>query len=105
MFCAERISSRKSLRARDRGASVRRFVGCGRCQRPVTRRRLHQAKLPEVSREGRLSHPHAQVPELAAQLILAGHRLARKELQNLPLPKSFLDAHCSLRCVNMQPTA
>ena len=35
------------------------------------------------------------MPELAAQLILARHGLACEKLQYLPLPKSFLYAHCS----------
>jgi hypothetical protein len=33
------------------------------------------------------------VPELAAQLVLARHGLARENFQNLSLPKSFLYAH------------
>jgi hypothetical protein len=33
------------------------------------------------------------MPELAPQLVLARHRLAREQLQNLPLSKSFLYRH------------
>ena len=79
-------------RARER-RQRRGFVGrCGG-QRPVTVGRFHQAKFAKVTGQSRLCDAHAQVPELAAQLVLARHGLARENLQNLSLPKSFLYAH------------
>jgi hypothetical protein len=43
------------------------------------------------------------MPEVAAQFILARHGVSREELQNLPLPVSFVYAHSTL-CVIMQRT-
>jgi hypothetical protein len=51
-----------------------------------------------------LRHAHADMPEMAAQFVLACHGVSREQLQDLPLPVSFLYAHLTL-CVIMQRTA
>jgi hypothetical protein len=40
-----------------------------------------------------LRHAHADMPEMAAQFVLARHGVSREELQDLALPVSFLYAH------------
>ena len=104
MFCAGRISSKNSLRARAERRQRRRFVGCRGGERPVAIDRLHEAQLAKIARKRRLGHANAHMAELSAQLVLARDWLRREQLQDLALAKSFMSAHVCL-CVIMHTTA
>src|SRR3984957_14483195 len=68
----------------------RSFFGCRGRERPVALRGLHQAQFAQVARERSLRHAHADMPKVAAQFVLTRHGVSREELQDLPLPVSFL---------------
>jgi hypothetical protein len=81
----------------------RRFVGFGGGERLVSVNCLDQAQLAQVARERSLSDAHAQVDELAAQIVLTGDCFAGEELQDLTLAEFFMSAHDRL-CTFMHNT-
>ncbi len=104
IFCAGRISSKNSFRARASAGTGGAFVGFGGGERLVAVDGLDQAQLAQVARERGLRDAHAQVDELAAQIVLTGDCFAREELQDLALPEFFMSAHVCL-CTFMHNTA
>ena len=93
MFCAGRISSKKIFQSASKRGNRRRIVSF-RCREGlVAVHGFHQAQFAQVARKRGLGHAHAQVDELAAQIVLTGDCFAREELQDLTLPEFFMSAH------------
>ena len=71
----------------------RRFVGFGGGERLVSVNCFDEAQLAEIARERSLGDAHAEVDELAAQIVLTGDCFAGEEFQDLTLAEFFMSAH------------